>query len=113
MNKSLILDECSDGALNDCDPNALCLNLMPPENFQCTCNAGYTGDGTTCLITDECTDNTHNCDPDATCNKDVALTGFSCTCNSGFVDRVDADGITLSAGSPGLSCEDTGKCRSH
>ena len=39
-------DECTLGTDN-CDTNAICTNT-PAGSFTCTCNAGYTGDGTTC-----------------------------------------------------------------
>ena len=82
---------------------------MPPDNYQCTCHEGYTGDGVTCEITDECVDRTHNCDTSAMCTKDAAVLGFTCECNSGFSDRFNSDGITFAAGLEGLSCIDDGK----
>jgi hypothetical protein len=39
------IDECVSGADN-CDANAACTNT--PGGFTCTCNQGYTGDGTSC-----------------------------------------------------------------
>ena len=42
------IDECTDMS-NDCDPNASCANS--PGNFTCTCNSGYTGNGTSCTGT--------------------------------------------------------------
>ena len=38
-------DECASG-LTDCDPNAFCDNTV--GSFNCTCQTGYTGNGTTC-----------------------------------------------------------------
>ncbi|XP_038074341.1 perlucin-like protein [Patiria miniata] len=43
------VDECANG-LDNCDPNASCTNT--PGGFTCACNAGYTGDGTTCTADD-------------------------------------------------------------
>jgi hypothetical protein len=40
-------DQCTIG-LHECDPNASC--LMELWTYQCTCNAGYTGDGKTCTL---------------------------------------------------------------
>ena len=39
-------DECTLGTDN-CDTNAMCTNT-PAGSFTCTCNAGYSGDGTSC-----------------------------------------------------------------
>jgi hypothetical protein len=39
------IDECATGVIN-CDTNAACANT--PGGFNCTCNRGYTGDGTSC-----------------------------------------------------------------
>ena len=39
------VDECTDGT-HDCHAQAACIDTA--DSFTCTCNAGYTGDGTTC-----------------------------------------------------------------
>ncbi len=39
------IDECSAG-LDNCDSNADCNNTV--GGFECTCQHGYTGDGTYC-----------------------------------------------------------------
>ena len=39
------IDECSDGT-HSCDPDAKCDNT--DGSYQCTCNKGYSGDGTFC-----------------------------------------------------------------
>ena len=42
------IDECTEGTHN-CDPNASCANT--PGSFICTCNTGYSGNGTSCIGT--------------------------------------------------------------
>ena len=39
------INNCTDGTHN-CDPNASC--DPTPESFICTCNSGFTGNGTSC-----------------------------------------------------------------
>ena len=40
------IDECEDRA-NSCDGNATCSDT--DGSYECACNAGYSGDGYTCL----------------------------------------------------------------
>ncbi|XP_078604637.1 uncharacterized protein LOC144878181 [Branchiostoma floridae x Branchiostoma japonicum] len=56
---------------------------------ECTCNAGYEGDGYTCTDIDGCDPNP--CDANAAC-ADVPApgTGQECTCNTGY----EGDGYT-------------------
>ena len=37
------IDECADGSLNKCDPNAVCTDTQ--EGYECACNAGFLGTG--------------------------------------------------------------------
>ena len=107
-----LIDECLDPSLNDCDANANCLNLLPPDKFSCTCQPGYNDvndDGKDCQLIDECVDGTHNCDENAACIKTPGVSGFACECNSGWTDRLAADG-SLAAGLPGLTCIDIDEC---
>ena len=46
------IDECADG-LDDCDVNADCNDTL--GGFECTCIAGWKGNGTFCENMDECT----------------------------------------------------------
>jgi hypothetical protein len=45
-NVSTDIDECSMLNYNNCSSNATCNNTG--GSFQCTCNSGYTGNGTFC-----------------------------------------------------------------
>jgi hypothetical protein len=61
-----------------CDPNAACANGA--GGVTCTCNAGYSGSGTTCAS--NCGTSNGGCDPNATCANGDA--GVVCTCNAGY-----------------------------
>ncbi len=41
------IDECALGTDNCADANSTCANT--PGSFACTCDAGYSGDGTECI----------------------------------------------------------------
>ena len=43
---NLDIDECANNTDN-CDVNAYCNNTV--GSYNCTCHAGYTGNGTTCI----------------------------------------------------------------
>lgn len=66
---------------NYCDVNAVCTNT--DGSFDCTCNVGYTGDGTECIDINECKNsNMNSCDRNAECTNTDA--SYSCTCENGF-----------------------------
>ena len=50
MNVYLDIDECSEESDN-CHEDATCTNSV--GSFDCTCNAGYSGDGVNCTSKDE------------------------------------------------------------
>ena len=84
-----VIDECLEGADN-CDVNATCSDLV--DGFECTCNAGYSGDGIVCSDDDECSDGTNNCDPDAICTNTAG--SFTCACGPGTVgDGLGCDSV--------------------
>ena len=60
------VDECTADPA-PCDTNATCTNT--DGSFECTCDAGYTGDGVGCTDDDECTLATDNCSDNATCKE--------------------------------------------
>lgn len=45
------MDECSDGTAI-CDLNANCTNTI--GSYTCSCNSGFTGDGTNCSGKQKC-----------------------------------------------------------
>jgi EGF domain len=65
---------------NACSPNAIC-TTTGPATFACTCRAGYSGDGKTCVEIDACLSNP--CDRNATCTK-TGPGAFACTCKAGY-----------------------------
>lgn len=81
------VDECSAGTA-DCDSNASCVDTA--EGFECTCDAGFEGDGRTCDDLDECAEGTDDCGVDATCENTPG--SFDCACGPGF----EGDGRTCS-----------------
>lgn len=73
-------DECEDGSAT-CDANASCVDT---ETFyECTCNAGYEGDGETCANVDECMLLVDDCDDNAICTDGPG--DYACACAPGFV----------------------------
>ena len=73
---------------HNCNENADCTDTT--SGFTCTCQAGYTGSGTTCTDSDECAGEGggNNCDANATCTNTPG--SFECACNTGF----SGDGVT-------------------
>ncbi|XP_043541312.1 uncharacterized protein LOC122546735, partial [Chiloscyllium plagiosum] len=71
------INECADPAMNQCDPNAECLNSE--GSYSCECNPYYRGNGTHC---EGCF-----CPPEiipGTANQ-PAVSGHPCPCVSGFI----------------------------
>ncbi len=96
VNRSCIdpkADECSgDNGGNDCDLNGSCTDVQDDLDvpFECTCNAGYSGDGFSCDDENECQGegSGHDCDVNASCSNTDG--GFDCNCNGGW----QGDGVT-------------------
>ena len=68
------IDECS--LINQCDDNAQCINL--PGSYQCECNVGFYGDGTTCREGD-CIES--DCPANEQC---VSPRRSDCECEDGY-----------------------------
>jgi len=84
------LDECAAG--NDaCDVNATCTDTR--VGYQCTCQAGFSGDGRTCAVTDACVRNNGQCAQ--RCVGTTAQGTGQCACFAGFT--LAADGKTCEA----------------
>eukprot|EP00731_Ephydatia_muelleri_P031707 Em0023g214a len=85
------------GDVNECSrefppcaraPNGTCTNTI--GSYNCSCNPGYTGDGSTCVDIDECSTGTNNCSINAKCSNTIG--SYNCTCNYGYT----GDGLTCS-----------------
>ena len=95
------INECATD-VDNCAPNATCTNT-PVGSFTCTCDQGYSGDGTSCeggsryipdynaprscheypVDIDECANNIDNCHPTlAQCTNTIG--SFSCACLPGY-----------------------------
>ncbi|MDH5492667.1 MAG: EGF-like domain-containing protein [Myxococcales bacterium] len=78
-----------DAAADGTDPcaSATCSSLAAcspvGESFECTCLAGYAGDGEVCDDIDECTEGIATCHPAATCTNFEG--SFECICGLGYV----------------------------
>ncbi|KAL9989427.1 hypothetical protein ACROYT_G003975 [Oculina patagonica] len=74
-----VIDECATN-YHSCDVNAVCRNVV--GSYNCTCKAGFSGNGRKCFDIDECSTNSHNCTVNAVCNNTEG--GHNCTCKAGF-----------------------------
>eukprot|EP00933_Yihiella_yeosuensis_P047756 TRINITY_DN4368_c0_g1_i2.p1 TRINITY_DN4368_c0_g1~~TRINITY_DN4368_c0_g1_i2.p1 ORF type:complete len:536 (+),score=82.72 TRINITY_DN4368_c0_g1_i2:252-1859(+) len=63
-----------------CHANASCHNVN--GSYQCNCNAGWMGQGTTCVNMDECKSSRHDCALHAQCID--TLGSFTCKCLPGY-----------------------------
>ncbi|XP_059507113.1 uncharacterized protein LOC125457750 isoform X2 [Stegostoma tigrinum] len=70
------IDECNSS--NSCSPNATCTNIV--QSYDCTCNSGFSGNGTSCSVINPC--DSSPCSPNADCTNTAG--NFSCTCKQGF-----------------------------
>ncbi|MCK6546137.1 hypothetical protein L6R52_09730 [Myxococcota bacterium] len=70
-----LVDECATDR-HECDPNATCTDTE--DAYDCTCNAGFRGDGFVCVDLDECATANGGCDARTTCTN----TGGSFTCGA-------------------------------
>ncbi|XP_028400849.1 adhesion G protein-coupled receptor E1-like [Dendronephthya gigantea] len=76
-----------------CHSLATCNNTI--GSYTCTCNQGFTGNGTICEDFEECILDTHRCHSHAKCKNTIG--SYTCTCNEGFTGN-------------GSFCEDFDEC---
>ncbi|XP_035659096.1 uncharacterized protein LOC118404179 [Branchiostoma floridae] len=75
-NCTLTIGSCTE----TCDTNAVCVNQG--SSFQCVCNSGYSGDGTSCTDVNEC--ESAVCASDGNSNCVNSAGSYSCVCNVGY-----------------------------
>ena len=75
----LDIDECLS---SPCHNNATCNDT--DGSYECTCDDGFTGNGTECNNINECPngDDTHGCHDNATCTDNNG--SYECTCDDGY-----------------------------
>ena len=104
------INECANSSAV-CDSNASCSNIE--GSFECTCNEGYTGNGSSCegncnitiealiiplllwddyvqVDIDECTSNSHICEQNCT----NTAGSYVCFCQNGYT--LDQNGLSCS-----------------
>ena len=65
--------------MHDCQPEtSQCFNIM--GSFECECNDGFSGTGSTCFDIDECEGGTHFCHFHADCFNQPGTYGFGLIC---------------------------------
>ncbi|VDO92697.1 unnamed protein product [Haemonchus placei] len=84
-----VVNECSDARLNDCSPNAKCIDKA--VGYACRCVPGFADTsppgrpGRNCTQqVNECAEKLHDCDPNAICRDEPI--GYRCHCPFGFAD---------------------------
>ncbi|KRZ75495.1 Transmembrane cell adhesion receptor mua-3, partial [Trichinella papuae] len=91
-----LVNECESSDLNDCSPNAVCIDTA--RSYRCHCKEDFVDhsvdplyrSGRICLPKkiNECEQNQHDCSPNASCIDEDE--GYTCRCLPGFVDRSDS-----------------------
>ncbi|XP_028390643.1 uncharacterized protein LOC114515559 [Dendronephthya gigantea] len=64
-----------------CHKQASCINTN--STLHCSCNNGFTGNGSSCTDVNECEIGTNNCNGNASCKNTFG--SFNCVCNIGFI----------------------------
>ena len=95
-----------------CHPNASCTDSV--GSYSCVCKPGYSGNGTHCMVFNDCSESTHSCHVNATCHVEYDMYNngsTSCVCNSGFSGNgTQCDDIDECAQANDNDCHINGTC---
>ncbi|OUC43446.1 putative EGF-like domain protein, partial [Trichinella nativa] len=84
------VNECESSDLNDCSPNAVCIDTA--RSYRCHCKEDFVDHSADPLYRsgqiNECEQGQHDCSPNARCIDEDE--GYTCHCLPGFVDRSDS-----------------------
>lgn len=84
-----------EGLCESCSADATC--VQRESTFECVCNTGFEGDGTSCEDVNECDLDLDDCDPSADCINEPG--GYVCDCPQGYED-VNEDGTECVENAP-------------
>ena len=83
------IDECREHS-HDCSPSANCTNNI--GSYNCSCRAGFRGNGKQCEDIDECREDLADCDVNAVCvNRQP---GYDCVCKEGYKMEEQGNAVT-------------------
>lgn len=87
----LVINECLDEKLNDCDRNAKCSDTIDSYTCECPQNSkdispNPSFPGRAChVFVNECLEGKHDCDPNAICHDNEQ--SYTCECPKYYTDR--------------------------
>lgn len=106
--------------INECSPNPCGIGGCSERSlvgwtspgYDCSCPAGTTNNGSTCVVTNDCVANVDDCVAVATCFDTAGVGNFTCTCPVGYSGNGRASGtgctdVNECAGNP---CGANGTC---
>ncbi|KAI8491046.1 hypothetical protein Bbelb_310870 [Branchiostoma belcheri] len=103
------IDQCEEGT-HHCHLNATCTNLIGMDQYNCSCDHGFHGDGFVCEDIDECGDpRLHDCTHNETCTNTIG--GFKCVCSEGYIEQDVDDCANVTCWNSGVCVDGLGSYR--